>query len=126
MARTRELEIAEAVKVICLDNNGGKMVWKSCTCHIGDERFKITIEPSKLARRANDSTWDQVTIDGINCGNRCGGVYGLMVMLGLQEPLYPDFADRHYIARRDEIAAKARATPKPDSGYDPDGTYTRI
>jgi len=102
--RARELEIAEAFSTLCLFNLGYRKLG-AITVIVSGEHFRIEIKKARSAGLRDEPIWDQVTIDGIPCGNRFGGRTALMIMLGLAEPQY-EFADRHYVARRDAIRAK--------------------
>lgn len=97
---TRTEQIANAVKTICIDVPFEGQTSSRFGIYVEDHRFDIRIERSGWGAHV----WDQVTINGNSCGNRCGGVHYLMIALGESEPMY-EFADRHAIAEREKIVA---------------------
>ena len=73
---TRVEQIVQAVKVLTL--GVGKY-----GVYVDDERFDVEI---RAAKSMPSPCWDQVTINGAECGNRSGAVSWLMVALGETMP----------------------------------------
>ena len=90
---TRAQELALGVQAIwSLDAGTGAGIYVDGTI------YSVRVRSPRSAAFKGEWVWDQVTIDGHECGNRFGGVHFFMIATGETEPTYPDFADRGAMA----------------------------